>query len=209
MGYLILPFTILFEMQYKGILLILQINTVLMIKLSMANLNRKSLSEFSDSEKFPVIAVLENIRSAYNIGSVFRTADAFLLQEIIIIGYSATPPHKEIAKTALGAENSVKWSHYKTAKEAIHYLKENGFLVLGVEQTTESIQLQQLPKFAGQPTAFIFGNEVTGVEKDTLMHCDGCLEIPQFGTKHSLNVSVAAGIVLWEAVKNCPMFKKQ
>lgn len=178
-----------------------------MRKLSMDELNRKSLSEFSDSEKFPVIAVLENIRSAYNIGSVFRTADAFLLQEIIIVGYSAVPPHKEIAKTALGAEDSVSWIHFKNSQEAIHYLKEKKYFILGVEQTTESIQLQQLHQFTHQPIAFIFGNEVTGVEKKTLELCDGCVEIPQFGTKHSLNISVAAGIVLWEAVKHYPMFE--
>lgn len=174
----------------------------------MDDLNRKSLDQFSESEKFPVVAVLENIRSAYNIGSVFRTADAFLLDEIIIVGYSATPPHKEIAKTALGAEQSVRWRHFKTSPEAIHYLKERAYFILGVEQTTESIQLQELHKFTEQPLALVFGNEVTGVEKRTLELCDGCLEIPQFGTKHSLNVAVAAGAVLWEAVKNQPLFSK-
>lgn len=180
-----------------------------MRKLSMDELNRKSLSEFSESQKFPVIAVLENIRSAYNIGSVFRTADAFLLQEIIIVGYSATPPHKEIVKTALGAENSVAWRHFKTSQDAIHYLKEKKFFILGVEQTTESLPLQQLHDYTDQPVAFIFGNEVTGVDKPTLELCDGCIEIPQFGTKHSLNISVAAGIVLWEAVKHYPMFENK
>lgn len=177
-----------------------------MRKLSMDELNRKSLSEFSESQKFPVVAVLENVRSAYNIGSVFRTADAFLLEEVIIVGYSATPPHKEITKTALGAEESVLWRHFKTSVEAIHYLKERKFFIFGVEQTTESIPLQQLHNYTDQPTAFIFGNEVSGVEKSTLELCDGCLEIPQFGTKHSLNISVAAGIVFWEAVKHYPMF---
>lgn len=180
-----------------------------MRKLSMDDLNRKSLDEFSGSEKFPVVAVLENIRSAYNIGSVFRTADAFLLKEIILVGYSALPPHKEIAKTALGAENAVTWKHFKTTNEAIHYLKENQYFILGVEQTTESIQLQQLHDFTNQPVAFIFGNEVSGINNETLEMCDGCLEIPQFGTKHSLNISVAAGVVLWEAIKNYPMFLKQ
>jgi len=186
----------------------LQINILLMRKLSMDELNRKSLEEFSGSEKFPVIAVLENVRSAYNVGSVFRTADAFLIEEVILVGYTATPPHKEIAKTALGAESVVSWTHFSKAEEAIHYLKKLDYLVLGVEQTSESVQLDQLDHFVKHKVAFIFGNEVSGVDQKTLELCDGLLEIPQFGTKHSLNISVAAGVVLWEAVKNSPMFIK-
>lgn len=177
-----------------------------MRKLSMDELNRKSLDEFFESKKFPVAVVLENIRSAYNIGSIFRTADAFLLQQVVIVGYSAVPPHKEIAKTALGAEQAVAWKHFPGSAEAIRALKDEGFLIMGVEQTTGSIPLYRLQEFAQQPLAFIFGNEVNGVEKDTLSLCDHCVEIPQFGTKHSLNVSVAAGVVLWEAVKSFPMF---
>lgn len=186
----------------------MQINILLMRKLSMDELNRKSLEEFSGSEKFPVIAVLENVRSAYNVGSVFRTADAFLIEEVILVGYTATPPHKEIAKTALGAESVVSWTHFSKAEEAIHYLKKLDYLVLGVEQTSESVQLDQLDHFVKHKVAFIFGNEVSGVDQKTLELCDGLLEIPQFGTKHSLNISVAAGVVLWEAVKNSPMFIK-
>lgn len=186
----------------------MQINILLMRKLSMDELNRKSLEEFSGSEKFPVIAVLENVRSAYNVGSVFRTADAFLIEEVILVGYTATPPHKEIAKTALGAESVVSWKHFSKAEEAIHYLKKLDYLVLGVEQTSESVQLDQLDHFVKHKVAFIFGNEVSGVDQKTLELCDGLLEIPQFGTKHSLNISVAAGVVLWEAVKNSPMFIK-
>lgn len=180
-----------------------------MRKLSMDDLHRKSVGEFLKAEKFPVIAVLENIRSAYNVGSVFRTADAFLLEEILLVGYCAIPPHKEIAKTALGAEHSMQWKHFDNSADAIHYLRSKGYLVIGIEQTSASVPLQQLKKIAGQPTAYIFGNEVKGVEQTTLEMCDYCMEIPQFGTKHSLNIAVAAGMVLWEAVKNCPEFSKK
>lgn len=209
MVYPALPFRDVFGSfgnNFKCVQLILQINVVLMRKLSMDDLHRKSLDEFSGSEKFPVIVVLENIRSAYNVGSVFRTADAFLLEEVILVGYCAIPPHKEIAKTALGAEHAVNWKHFKTSGEAILYLKDIGYQVLGIEQTNESIPLQDLKNRAAKRVAYIFGNEVTGVEHSTLEMCDGCIEIPQFGTKHSLNISVAAGIVLWEAVKICEMF---
>lgn len=187
----------------------MQINILLMRKLSMDELNRKTTDEFAVSEKFPVIVVLENVRSAYNVGSVFRTADAFSIEEVLLVGYTAFPPHKEIAKTALGAEHAVSWQHYKTSAEAIQYLKEKGYYIWGVEQTTESIPLQSLGKFTKGPMALVFGNEVTGVDHQTLELCDGCLEIPQFGTKHSLNISVAAGTVMWEAVKNYPLFLKQ
>ncbi len=180
-----------------------------MRKLSMDELNRKTTDEFVISEKFPVVVVLENVRSAYNVGSVFRTGDAFSVEEVLLVGYTAFPPHKEITKTALGAENSVVWQHFKTSKEAIQYLKAKQYYVWGVEQTTESIPLQSIGKFTKGPIALIFGNEVSGVNHDTLELCDGCLEIPQFGTKHSLNISVAAGMVIWEAVKNYPLFKKE
>jgi tRNA G18 (ribose-2'-O)-methylase SpoU len=166
----------------------------------MDELNRKSVAEFKESEKNPVIAVLENIRSAYNVGSVFRTADAFLAESIFITGYTATPPHKEIAKTALGAEDTVDWRYFKTTKEAIEYLKQNQYRVFAVEQATNSISLENLAALPFEKIAFIFGNEVTGVEEEIISLCDGCIEIPQFGMKHSLNISVAAGIVLWEAV---------
>lgn len=179
-----------------------------MKKLSMDELNRKTLDEFSATEKFPVVAVLENVRSAYNVGSVFRTADAFMLKEIVIVGYTALPPHKEIAKTALGAEEAVAWRHFKTSREAVDYLKAEGYLIFGVEQTDESVPLQELKPFMNQPVAFVFGNEVTGVEAETLQRCDRLLEIPQFGTKHSLNIAVAAGVVLWEAVKYVPAFSQ-
>ena len=167
----------------------------------MDNLNRISPEEFKRSEKTPIIAVLENIRSAYNVGSVFRTADAFLLEAIYITGYTCTPPHKEIKKTALGAEDTVEWKHFENAAEAIVALKEKGFKVYAVEQVVKSIALQNLPLAANERVAFIFGNEVSGVELSTIAQCDGCVEIPQFGTKHSLNIATAAGVVLWEVVR--------
>lgn len=167
----------------------------------MADLHRKSVDEFKVAEKFPVIAVLENIRSAHNVGSVFRTADAFLLQSIFITGYTATPPHKEIKKTALGAEDSVDWKSFEKTKDAIAFLRENEYSIFAVEQVDKSIFLEDLSTVFKEKIAFIFGNEVSGVESETINLCDGCIEIPQFGMKHSLNISVAAGIVLWEAVK--------
>jgi len=172
-----------------------------MRKLSMDELNRKSVEEFKRSDKTPVIAVLENIRSAYNVGSVFRTADAFLLEAVYITGYTCTPPHKEIKKTALGAEETVEWKHFKNATEAITFLKANGYKVYAVEQALNSLHLQQTNFKSDEKIAVIFGNEVTGVEQDTIQQCDGCIEIPQLGMKHSLNIATAAGVVLWEIVR--------
>jgi tRNA G18 (ribose-2'-O)-methylase SpoU len=171
-----------------------------MKKLSMAELNRKSVEEFKQSDKIPIIVVLENIRSAYNVGSVFRTADAFLLQGIYICGYTSYPPHKEIKKTALGADETVHWKHFKNIKEAIEELKTVGYKVFAIEQAVGSIKLQNFPS-SNEKLAVIFGNEVTGVEQSTIALADGCIEIPQLGMKHSLNISVAAGIVLWEIVR--------
>jgi 23S rRNA (guanosine2251-2'-O)-methyltransferase len=170
-------------------------------KLSMDELNRKSVEEFKRSEKTPVIVVLENIRSAYNVGSVFRTADAFLLEAIYITGYTCIPPHKEIKKTALGAEESVEWKHFFNATDAILSLKEKGYKVFAVEQAMNSLQLQQTDFKPGEKIAVILGNEVTGVEQSTIGQCDGCIEIPQLGMKHSLNIATAAGVVLWEIIR--------
>jgi 23S rRNA (guanosine2251-2'-O)-methyltransferase len=167
----------------------------------MDDLNRKSVEEFKRSEKTPVIAVLENIRSAYNVGSVFRTADAFLLEAIYITGYTCIPPHKEIKKTALGAEETVEWKHFTDAMQAIAVLKQNGYKVYAVEQAINSISLEKLAAATDEKLAFIFGNEVTGVEQTTIEQCDGCIEIPQLGMKHSLNIATAAGVVLWEIVR--------
>ena len=166
-------------------------------KLSMDELNRKSVEEFKEADKLPIIAVLENVRSAYNVGSVFRTADAFLLEGIYLCGYTAFPPHKEIKKTALGAEDTVHWKHFKTIKEAIDDLRSLGYKIFAIEQAAGSALLHQLAPNK-EKIAVIFGNEVTGVEQATIGLTDGCIEIPQLGMKHSLNISVSAGIVVWD-----------
>lgn len=168
----------------------------------MDELNRKSVAEFKRSNKTPVIAVLENIRSAYNVGSVFRTADAFLLEGIFLTGYTCTPPHKEIKKTALGAEDTVAWKHFANATAAIEELRADGYRVYAVEQVVNSFSLETLAFSAGDKIAVIFGNEVAGVEQATILNCDGCIEIPQLGMKHSLNIATAAGVVLWEIVRS-------
>ena len=173
----------------------------MMRKLSMDELNRKSVDEFKRSEKKPVIVVLENIRSAYNVGSVFRTAVAFLLEAIYICGYTCKPPHKEIKKTALGAEDSVTWKHFDSTDLAIHELHDLGYKIFAVEQAEGSTLLNDLNYVSGDKIAVIFGNEVTGVEQATIQQCEGCIEIPQFGMKHSLNIATAAGVVLWELVR--------
>jgi tRNA G18 (ribose-2'-O)-methylase SpoU len=174
---------------------------VLMRKLSMEELDRKSVEEFHQSEKIPVIVVLENIRSGYNVGSIFRTADAFLLQSIYICGYTAHPPHKEIKKTALGADETVAWKHFKNIAEAIEEIKAEGYKIYAVEQAENSWKLGSFTT-EEEKIAVILGNEVTGVEQTTIALCDGVIEIPQLGMKHSLNVSVAAGVVLWELVRS-------
>ena len=166
----------------------------------MAELGRKSVDEVRESEKLPVIAVLENIRSAYNVGSVFRTADAFLLHSLYICGYTAYPPHKEIRKTALGAEDSVSWKYVKNIQEAIEEIRQAGYKVYAVEQAEESWKLGSFG-VEEEKVAVIFGNEVTGVEQSTIALCDGVIEIPQLGMKHSLNVATAAGVVLWELIR--------
>jgi tRNA G18 (ribose-2'-O)-methylase SpoU len=173
-----------------------------MRKLSMQELNRKSVEEFRQSDKVPIIAVLENVRSAYNVGSVFRTADAFLIEAIYICGYTAYPPHKEIKKTALGADETVAWKHFRNITEAIEGTRQLGYKVYAVEQAVDSYKLQAISYEPDEKIAVVFGNEVTGVEQATIEQCDGCIEIPQLGMKHSLNISVAAGIVLWELVRN-------
>lgn len=172
-----------------------------MHKLSMDELNRKTVEEFKSSAKTPVIAVIENVRSAYNVGSLFRTADAFLLEAIFITGYTAKPPHKEIKKTALGAEESVHWEYFPDAPTAIIQLKNEGYKVYAVEQVANSQPLQYMDFKQDEKVAVIFGNEVTGVEQNTILQCDGCIEIPQLGMKHSLNIATAAGVVLWEIVR--------
>ncbi|GGA90867.1 RNA methyltransferase [Puia dinghuensis] len=172
-----------------------------MRKLGMDELNRKSVNEFRESEKTPVVVVLDNIRSMHNVGSVFRTADAFLIQAIYLCGYTPQPPHRDIHKTALGATETVEWKYFASAPEAVRALRSAGFRVYAVEQAEGSVALQE---FAGRgigPLAVVFGNEVSGVGEEVLALCDGGIEIPQWGMKHSLNISIAAGIVLWELVR--------
>ena len=173
-----------------------------MRKLSMDELNRKSVDEFKRSKKIPVIVVMDNIRSMHNIGSVFRTADAFLLEAIYLCGYTAQPPHRDINKTALGATETVVWKHFTTTVDAVKELHTNGYKIYAIEQVENSISLEKFNIRADEKTAVVFGNEVEGVQQEVIAMCEGCIEIPQLGMKHSLNISVAAGIVLWEIVRN-------
>lgn len=172
-----------------------------MEKLSMDALQRISVEDFRRQDKMPVALVLDNVRSGLNTGSVFRTADAFLLEKVVLCGITAQPPHREILKTALGSTESVHWNYFERTTDAIRSLKNEGFRVFAIEQTTDKIWLQDFEPLAGEKYAFVLGNEVDGVETAVLALCDGTIEIPQFGTKHSLNVAVAAGIVVWEAVR--------
>ena len=172
-----------------------------MRKLSMDELNRKSVEDFRKSEKVPVVVILDNIRSMHNVGSVFRTADAFLITEIYLCGYTPQPPHRDIQKTALGATETVAWKYAQDAISAVNELRSLGYAIFAVEQVENSILLNQFNSAAYSRLAIIFGNEVSGVGAEVLKLCDGSIEIPQFGMKHSLNVSVAAGIVLWELVR--------
>ncbi len=172
-----------------------------MRKLKVTELNRLSAEEFKQHSKIPLIVVLDNVRSLHNVGSVFRTADAFLIQSIYLCGITSRPPHAEIHKTALGAEDSVDWKYFENCCDAVKRLKEDGFTVLAIEQVEGSKMLQTFRPESSKKYAMILGNEVKGVQQSVVDLCDGCLEIPQFGTKHSLNVSVTAGIVMWEAAK--------
>ena len=172
-----------------------------MRKLSMEELGRKTPDEFRTADKHPIIIVLENIRSAYNVGSVLRTADAFLICAVYTTGYTAHPPHKQISKTALGADETVNARHFRTAEEAIIELRHQGYQVFAAEQAEGSLKLHEVSFAADKKIAIVFGNEVTGVEQHTIQLCDGCIEIPQLGMKHSLNVAVAAGVVVWELVR--------
>ena len=167
----------------------------------MSDLNRISAEEFKASDKMPVVIVLDDVRSAYNVGSIFRTADAFRVSGIYICGISARPPHKDISKTALGATESVEWKYFRDASDAVRSLKEEDFKVYAIEQADESISLEQFMPEKVSKIAIIFGHEVFGVRDELFPVIDGCLEIPQFGTKHSFNVAISAGIVLWELSK--------
>lgn len=173
-----------------------------MRKLKLDELNRLSVDAFKNAEKIPVIVVLDNIRSAFNVGSIFRTSDALAIQEIIITGITAQPPHKEISKSAIGATQSVSWRYTESILQAVTDLKDQGYQIIGIEQTDQSIALDDF-KVDGEydKYALIFGNEVEGLNNDILPLLDVCIEIPQFGTKHSFNVSVCAGIVLYQLRK--------
>ena len=172
-----------------------------MRKLSMDELGRATPASFREQDKTPLVLVLDNLRSALNVGSAFRTADAFALEKIYLCGITATPPHREILKTALGATETVDWAYAKDATVAVLSLKNEGYKVWAIEQAAGSLALQDFDFQGDMKIALVFGNEVSGVEDSTLAVSDGCLEIPQFGTKHSLNVAVCVGIVVWELVR--------
>lgn len=172
-----------------------------MRKLSLKELNRVNIATFKAQEKTPLVIVLDNVRSALNVGSAFRTADAFALEKLYLCGITATPPHREILKTAIGATDSMDWVYHKETKEAIEELKAQGFQILAVEQATDSVPLQVFKPLVGQKYALVFGNEVKGVGEEVMETIDTCLEVPQFGTKHSLNISVCLGVVVWDLFK--------
>ena len=167
-------------------------------KLQMEELKRKSIEEFKEAKKLPITVILDNVRSLNNIGSIFRTSDALGVEKIIICGISATPPNVEIHKTALGAENAVTWEYAPSTCEAIKQLKLDGYLVYSLEQTTNSIDLRDFHPSSDNKHGFVLGNELKGVSQDVIDICHGSIEIPQFGTKHSFNVAVTAGMVLWD-----------
>jgi len=169
-----------------------------MRKLLNEELNRLSVEDFKKVEKIPFMLVMDNVRSLHNIGSLFRTADAFRLEGIYLCGITATPPHREIHKTALGATESVHWEYHKETTDAISELKEKGYLILSVEQAEGAVLLDQVQLSDNQKYALVFGHEIRGVDQRVVDMSDQCIEIPQYGTKHSLNISVAAGIVIWE-----------
>lgn len=169
-----------------------------MRKLKITELNRISVEEFKEVEKIPLVVVLDNIRSLHNIGSVFRTADAFRIESIYLCGITAVPPHPEIHKTALGAEFTVDWKYYHNAVEAVEDLKKNSYEVYAVEQVEGSIMLNDFSTINNKKYAIVLGNEVKGVQQEVINKCGGSIEIPQYGTKHSLNVSVTGGIVMWD-----------
>ncbi len=170
-------------------------------KTKIQEMRRLSVEEFKKTDKLPLVVVMDHVRSLYNVGSVFRTSDAFCLQGVCLCGITATPPHAEIHKTALGAEDSVQWQYFQRTEDAVDFLHQHGYTVLAIEQCHGSQMLQDMKPEPGKKYAVIMGNEVKGVQQQVVDMCDGCLEIPQFGTKHSMNVSVTAGIVIWHFAK--------
>jgi len=172
-----------------------------MRKLKVTEMGRMSVDEYRASEKQPIVVVLDHVRSLYNVGSVFRSSDAFRISGVCLCGITAQPPHPEIHKTALGAEDSVPWQYFEHTEDAVKWFKEKGYIILAVEQCEGSTMLQNFKREQGKKYAVVLGNEVKGVQQQVVDMCDGCLEIPQYGTKHSLNVSVAAGIILWHLLE--------
>ncbi|MGB3588079.1 MAG: RNA methyltransferase [Tunicatimonas sp.] len=172
-----------------------------MRKLKNEELGRLSVDEYKAEEKRPIVVVLDNVRSMHNVGSAFRTADAFRIERIYLCGITAKPPHRDINKTALGATESVAWTHREKTKEVVDELREADYKIICVEQADESVPLQDFMPYRDSKYCLIFGNEVFGVEEEVVADADTCLEIPQFGTKHSLNVSVSIGIVMWDFFK--------
>ncbi len=169
-----------------------------MLKLKLDELNRVTVEEFKQQKKFPVTVILDNVRSMHNIGSIFRTADGFAVEQVFLCGITARPPHREIEKTALGATQSVNWQYFNTVSEAIVNLKSAGFQIIAIEQAKGSRMLNDFLPLPDEKYALIFGNEVNGVSDEAMQMIDTCIEIPQFGTKHSFNIVVSAGIVLWD-----------
>lgn len=169
-----------------------------MRKLKLDELNRPDIEEFKAQEKLPVVVVLDNVRSMHNVGSVFRTADGFALEKVILCGITAQPPHREIEKTALGATQSVEWIHYTDTTMAIDDLRALGYEIVAIEQAENSTMLNIFKPDLAKKYALIFGNEVDGVSEEVMVKIDECIEIPQFGTKHSFNIVISAGIVLWD-----------
>lgn len=168
-----------------------------MKKLKNKDLQRITLEEFKKAKKTPITIILDNVRSALNVGSIFRTSDAFLIEKIILCGITTSPPNKDIRKSALGATDSVNWEFEKNTIDAISKLKENGYQIIGIEQANKSTNLNEF-NITKKPIAIVLGNEVNGVDENVINVCDDVIEIPQFGTKHSLNISITAGIVIWQ-----------
>ena len=169
-----------------------------MRKLKLDELNRASVSEFKAQEKLPVVVVLDNVRSMHNVGSIFRTCDGFAVEKICLCGITGQPPHREIEKTALGATQSITWTYYADPLQAVNELRKEGYAIIAIEQAEKSIMLNEFAVEPGEKYALIFGNEVNGVSDEVMKNIDACIEIPQFGTKHSFNIVVSAGIVLWD-----------
>ena len=173
-----------------------------MRKLLNSELNRLDQQGFKEADKIQVAVILDNIRSQHNIGSVFRTADAFRIERILLCGITATPPNREMQKTALGATETVAWEYHENTLQAVEQLKKDGYAILAIEQTDNSQPLEKFDPNKFEKFALVFGNEVNGVNEEIVKEADGCIEIPQFGTKHSFNISVTAGIVLWHVFQN-------